>query len=247
MLSKNTTEEVGLMGSILGGLNLFGYFSSAPPAASSPQSERPPSVSREADLLKKVESLQNQVGEIHELRDQVDYLVTLLQTAPQGVHPGLLHSPASPVNPMFSSHLYIQPAPFSPTSPANSPSTIAPGAPPPPPPSPPPPPPPAAPPGPTVKGDTPLPSPKSKPGAKAVSEPKEFTLEELEAKVREQILQSDVSSSNVTKAVANYMAVFKNCKPRLERLVLLYPFLIRKLALKPKTAYGMQYLRSMWD
>jgi len=60
--------------------------------------------------------------------------------------------------------------------------------------------------------------------------------------VREQIVQSDVSSSNVAKALANYMSVFKKAKPQLERLVALYPFLIRKLALKPKTAYE----RSIW-
>ncbi len=155
-----------------------------------------------------------------ELRGQVDYLATLLEELKHnGGTGGGYRVP------------YIPPLPqtIAPPAPTISSPPPAVGAPPP------------APPAPllSLNGPPPPPTNTIATGGKKKFEPvkKEVTWDALEAMVKELVVASDISSSNVPTAVQNYLNTFKEHKDKLEKLVTLYPFLVKKLALKPKSAY----------
>jgi len=107
-----------------------------------------------------------------------------------------------------------------------------------------PPPPPApglqtSPPPPPMPGlQTPPPPPSQATATKrnAPQARKELTVEEIKKQVRELIECSDISAANVPLAVETYMKAFKDkYRQDLENMVRRYPFLIKKLPLKPKT------------
>lgn len=61
-------------------------------------------------------------------------------------------------------------------------------------------------------------------------------MQDLEKQLNELIACADISSANVSRAVQAYMKCFgAHHKEALEALVQRYPFLVKKLPLKPKT------------
>lgn len=66
---------------------------------------------------------------------------------------------------------------------------------------------------------------------------REPTPEEIEKQLRELISCSDLSSANVPTAVETYLKCFVSHKEALKSMVQRYPFLIKKLPLKPKSAF----------
>ncbi len=62
-----------------------------------------------------------------------------------------------------------------------------------------------------------------------------MTTEELQRAIKQQIECSDITASNVNVAVQNYIKCFSKHKQKLDKLVRVYPFLIKKLPLKPKS------------
>jgi len=108
--------------------------------------------------------------------------------------------------------------------------------------SPPPPPmpglqtPPPPPPMPGLQTPPPPPSQATATKRNAPQARKELTVEEIKKQVRELIECSDISAANVPLAVETYMKAFKDkYRQDLENMVRRYPFLIKKLPLKPKT------------
>jgi len=147
---------------------------------------------------------------------------------------GALASEAPPVRP----ELVAPPPPPAPGLQTSPPPPPMPGlqTPPPPPPMPglqtPPPPPPM----PGLQTPPPPPSQATATKRNAPQARKELTVEEIKKQVRELIECSDISAANVPLAVETYMKAFKDkYRQDLENMVRRYPFLIKKLPLKPKT------------
>lgn len=211
------SDQQDLSQSFLGRLNFFGIFSGGKGKGQH---------SSELNFLKdKVDLLQSQVTQVDELRNYMAQVSAVLeQMRGAGVTTTMhLPPPFFPPPPPPSSGALPPPRLQEPSS-CTAPPIAAPPPPPPPSFAPPPPPPPG------LGGPLPI-AGRNAPGKR------EPTPEEIEKQLRELISCSDLSSANVPTAVETYLKCFVSHKEALKSMVQRYPFLIKKLPLKPKSAF----------